>query len=373
MTDESNNEEIKIVEEYVEGYWKCPNCNAKCRGSEQTCDNCGAIRGENVEFFVEDNAPVITDEAELEKAKAGPDWICKFCGNTSPSSSPKCTGCGSLRTDGKNRQVKEIKTEPEPSGGDEPPKPMPTGMKIGCSIFAILMLILMALSCQQKPGQLEVLSTSWTRSIEREQFKTVRESAWQNEVPSGAREISRNREIRKYNEIPDGFEEVDESYTEKVKTGEKKVEDGKVNLGNGRFKVKYKMVPEYKEVTRTRRVKKQKYRKEPVYDNKITYDIEKWIAIEKVTASGSDDEPKWPDSKASAKSPPQIGDIREGVKAEDYRVKAKRVSDGKEYDIKELGGKSLTFEQFMKLRKGSKWDAIFSGLGGLNEIKFTKP
>lgn len=368
------NDEVNVIEEYVEGYWICPNCSAKCRGSEQGCSACGAIRGENVEFFCDDDAPAITDEEELEKAKAGPDWICQFCGNTSPSASPKCTGCGSYREDGKKRKVIEEKIEADKAKDTEetkePPKPLPMGCKIGCSIFAIFMLILMAFSCQQKAGQLEVLSASWQRSIEREQYQTVRESAWKNEVPSGAREISRSREIRKYNEIPDGFEEVNETYTEQVKTGEKKVKDGKVNLGNGRFKIKYKTVPIYKDVTKTRRVKRQKYRKEPVYDQKITYEVEKWKPIEKVTASGVDNEPYWPETKAAKSTPPKVGDIREGTRKEEFKVKARRVDNGEEYEFDKIADKPLSLDQFMKLRKGSKWEAVFSGLGTLREIKF---
>ncbi|EKD84060.1 MAG: hypothetical protein ACD_39C00268G0001, partial [uncultured bacterium] len=84
-------DEIRVIEEIVEGYWICPNCNAKNRGAEQKCDDCGAVRSENVQFHCDSDAPVITDEEELKKAKAGPDWICQFCGNTSPSSSANCT------------------------------------------------------------------------------------------------------------------------------------------------------------------------------------------------------------------------------------------------------------------------------------------
>ena len=87
-------DEIKVIEEIVEGYWICPNCNAKNRGAEQQCDACGAIRGEDVQFHCDGDAPVITDEAELAKAKAGPDWVCQFCGNTSPAASEKCADAG---------------------------------------------------------------------------------------------------------------------------------------------------------------------------------------------------------------------------------------------------------------------------------------
>lgn len=386
MTESHNNkkpekklpdEEIQVIEEIVEGYWICPNCSAKNKGSEQQCDSCGAIRGENVEFFCDDDAQAITDEKELEKAKAGPDWICQFCGNTSPAEAKDCTGCGSSRSSGKNRKEKEVpkETPQAQKGGNsgnsaQPPKPMPIGCTIGIGLAALIFIILMALSCQQKPGKIEITSNAWKRVIEREEFKTVRESAWKNEVPNGAIKISSNREVKSYNQIPDGFEEVDEEYTEKVKTGEKKVEDGKVDLGNGRFKIKYKMVPEYRSETKTRRVKRQKYRKEPVYDEKVTYDINKWLAINQVESSGKEDEPIWPETKATNRTPPQVGDIREGKKTEEYSVKALKIGETKDFDIKTLQNKPLTFEQFMKLRKGTQWDAVFSGLGALVEIKF---
>ena len=80
---------IRVIEEIVEGFWDCPNCNAKNRGAQQQCEACGAIRSEDVKFYVDENAKVVTDEAELAKAKAGPDWICPFCNNMSPSSATK--------------------------------------------------------------------------------------------------------------------------------------------------------------------------------------------------------------------------------------------------------------------------------------------
>jgi hypothetical protein len=373
MTEDNANkdqEEIRVVEEYVEGYWVCPNCSAKCRGSEQGCSNCGAIRGENVEFFCDDDAPAITDAEELEKAKSGPDWICQFCGNTSPANTSKCTGCGSDREDGSKRKVKDVPLEPSGKKTlDEPPKPLPMGCKIGCGIFAVIFLILMALSCQEKAGRLEVTEASWKRSIQLEQLQRVRETAWRNEVPAGATRVSSSREIRSYNQIPDGFEEVDETYTERVKVGEKKVKDGKVDLGNGRFKIKYKMVPQYEERKKTRRVRRQKYRKEPVYDEKVTYDINRWRKIDTAVKTGVNTEPVWPETKVVKRSPPQVGDIREGARSEEFTIKAKRLDSDDVLEFKKILDKPVTYEQFMKLRKGTQWEAVFSGLGTLNKIK----
>ncbi len=372
---EDSSGEIRVIEEIVEGYWICPNCNAKNRGARQNCDACGAIRGENVEFLCDDDAEAITDEEELRKANAGPDWICPFCSNTSPAEAKNCTGCGSLRSDGKNRAVKEVplKNEvPQKPAAEAKPKearPMPAGIKIGCGVIALLFLILGMFSCQEKAGKLEITETLWTRTIERMEYKTVREEKWRNEVPANARELSSSRKIRSHREIPDGFHTVTETYTEKVKVGEKKVKDKRVSLGNGRFKDTYKMVPEYKNEKRTRQVKKQKYRKEPVFDEKVTYDADRWIEISPASAKGTTEEPKWPDAGLRGESSPKIGDIKEKSRSEVYVVKALRDGSKKEIEIKQLKDKPLSFEQFMKLRKGTKWDATFSGLGALKDIK----
>lgn len=374
----TNSDEIRVIEEIVEGYWICPNCNAKNSGSMQKCAACGAIRSENVKFFCDDDAPVITDEEALRKAKAGPDWICPFCSNTSPADAKNCTGCGSARSAGKNRDVKNIPAggggpvaENVPNKPAAPSKPLPAGLKIGCGIIMLLFLVLTFLSCQEKPGKIEVTDTSWTRVIERLEYKTVQEQAWQNEVPATAVRLSSAREVRSHKEIPDGFENVTETYTEKVQVGEKKVQDGKTDLGNGRFEIKYKMVPEYKEEKRTRQVRKQKFRKEPIYDEKVTYNIDRWLDIPLVEAKGTVEEPVWPDAGVKGSAVPQVGDVKEKLRKEEYIVKAKRDGAGEEFEIKMLRNVPVTHEQFMKLRKGTKWEAIFSGLGDLREIKFT--
>jgi len=366
---------IRVIEEIVEGFWDCPNCNAKNRGAQQQCEACGAIRSEDVKFYVDENAKVVTDEAELAKAKAGPDWICPFCNNMSPSSATKCTGCGSDRSDGKNRATRELaagetgKNDKKPQKSVESPKPAPFWLKAGCGIVALLFIVLSFLSCHEKALKIEITANQWVRQIERAEYKTVREEAWANEVPSGARKLGSERKVRSHKEIPDGFEEVEEEYTEQVKIGEKRVEDGKVDLGNGRFQVKYKMVPEYKNERRTRRVKRQKFRKEPVYDEMVTYDIDRWVPYASIELRGTTDEPRWPNSEVSNNVPPLIGDLTEKARIETYVVTARKAGENSEFEIKALRGKPLSYEQFMKLRVGTRWEAIFSGLGDLRDIK----
>ncbi len=372
--DTNGADEIRVIEEIVEGYWNCPNCEAKNRGAKQKCEACGAVRGENVQFHCDDDAEAITDEAELAKAKAGPDWVCQFCGNTSPSASSNCTGCGSARDSGKKRAVKdipaaEVAAKKGPEQPKAPAKPMPTAFKIGCGIIVLLLLIVSLLSCRETSEKIEIVDNQWSRVIERAEYKTVEESKWENEVPQAAVRLSSNREIHHYDKVPDGFEEVEETYTEKVKVGEEKVKDGKKDLGNGRFEIKYKMVPKYKNEERTRRVRREKFREKPVYAEKITYNIDRWIDIDPVELKGGQDEPKWPEAGVIKNTPPSIGDISEKARKETYSVKVKKLSDSKEFEVAKMRDKELTYEQFMKLRKGTKWEAIFSGLGDLREIK----
>ena len=129
-------------------------------------------------------------------------------------------------------------------------------------------------------------------------------------------------------------------------------------------------MPEYREERKTRRVKRQKFRKEPIYDEMVHYDIDRWVPFATIELKGTTDEPRWPDSGASNNVPPQIGDLTEKARIEIYTVKAKKEGSPEEIEIKELRDKPLTNEQFMKLRVGTKWEAIFSGLGDLRDIKF---
>lgn len=364
----------------VEGYWVCPKCSSRCRGADQDCDNCGAVRTADVKFHLDKGAPAITDAKELELAKAGPDWICGFCGNTSPAGEENCTGCGSLRSDGKKRQT-DKKPETPDSGGkkdkeapkipdkpETPRKPLSRNTKIGCGMFLLLLVLLLIVDSFEKPGKIEIKQTFWERTIEREQYQSSRSSDWHDRVPKNANVISRSSEIRSYNSIPDGYEEVDEDYTVRVKTGEREVEET-VDLGNGRFEIRTRTVPEYESETRTRRVRRQKYRKEPVFDEKVTFDVLDWERIDKVIATGSNSLPEWPDAKTVTRNPPQEGDIRERKRKEYFRISVLVPGETTESSYDTIDTEPITCEQFIQLQPGTAWDVVFSGLGRLVSIK----
>lgn len=62
-----------------EGKWRCPYCSVVNRGAELACKGCGATRDKDVQFFLEDEAPEVTDAELLGRADAGADWLCQFC------------------------------------------------------------------------------------------------------------------------------------------------------------------------------------------------------------------------------------------------------------------------------------------------------
>jgi hypothetical protein len=77
-----------------EGKWRCPYCSIVNRGASMACPGCGASRDEDVAFFLEDDAPEVTDEALLARARAGADWRCRFCGASYPPALERCGNCG---------------------------------------------------------------------------------------------------------------------------------------------------------------------------------------------------------------------------------------------------------------------------------------
>ncbi|MGH9900785.1 MAG: hypothetical protein ACRD68_02995, partial [Pyrinomonadaceae bacterium] len=60
------------------------------RGRDLKCQKCSATREADVEFIYDENAPEVTDEAELRVANAGPDWVCETCGTSNPAPHAFC-------------------------------------------------------------------------------------------------------------------------------------------------------------------------------------------------------------------------------------------------------------------------------------------
>lgn len=100
---------------YIQNEWTCPNCNTRNKGASKTCQNCGAPQPENVQFELPSEQKFVTDEKQIEAAKAGADIHCGFCGTRNPATAKTCSQCGADLTQGKAREAGRVMQVPPPS------------------------------------------------------------------------------------------------------------------------------------------------------------------------------------------------------------------------------------------------------------------
>lgn len=375
-----------MAEEIIrEGSWICPNCSTKNRGAQEKCNACGAIRG-NVQFIYEEQGEQVTGEAERARALGGGDWVCPFCGDSSPFDATSCNGCSAPRSEGKQREVKDLGASGRPaetaSAGQsanhiasvQPASPaVALFFKIGCGGILLLLAALMGLQCMTWSQVAEVTALSWERTVAIEELKSVRHEGWKDRMPSGARIISREEKVRSHRDVLTGHEEVEETYTEQQQTGTRRVKTGVQDLGNGRFKEIWENEPVYKDVQKRRRVSKPVYRKEPVYDTWLMYEADEWVKIDTAVSRGTSEMPAWPPTNVTQPFESRLGARRESARTESYNVSFKSLKDGKVYEVTEIGSKKLDSATFEKLRPGTKWTIAISGLGNIKELAAATP
>jgi hypothetical protein len=338
-----------------EGKWKCTYCDMMNRGRDLKCSGCGAMREQDVQFIYDENAPEITDEAHLQTATAGPEWLCETCGTSNPSAREDCRQCGAPRGGSRAREVKMIGA-PVPAPPPPPPSkfPLKTLGAIAISLIFFFGLIFLYFT-RTHDTELAVDNVKWQRSVEVEEYKTLTEQGWENEIPSDARVLSRRREFHHNDKIQVGTRPVEQTYTEKVQVGTKKVKVGTKDMGNGYFKDIYEDKPVYEDKKRTKVVQEPIFRDEPVYKNKVTYQIDRWKAVKTEQAQGNDNSPLWPKITEGPK-------IRAGKKTEKYLVTLKDTKKGKIYE------QEVAESDFTRFTPGSICRASINNLGSIKKL-----
>lgn len=343
-----------------EGAWDCPYCGqARNRGPDRFCGACGSPRGSDVKFYLPDDARVVEDEAEIERARAGPDWTCAFCGGDNPARNAFCVGCGAGRDGSPPRPVVEPTRPAEPAPAAAPKKKLGLvalfGCLGGCGAVLLLLTLLGMFLGMTRDESLTVVGMRWERTLSVERYGTVREEAWKEAVPSGARKISEKREIRSHRDVKVGSETRTRTVSKKVQTGTEKVKVGTRDMGNGYFEDVYEDRPVYETRSETERYEEPLYRKEPVYDVKVVYEVERWTPSRKATASGTDNRPSWPD--------PSLGSgEREGGRTESYEVS---LQDGKGKIFAWTPASAADFE---RLSPGARVKARVDRMGNVKEV-----
>lgn len=288
-----------------EGAWDCPHCGQKRnRGPEKHCPSCGSARGPEVKFYLPEGAAEVTDPAALARAKAGPDWSCRYCDTDNPAGYAFCSSCGASSAGAPHRPVVEHRFKAEP-----PPEPKKlleekrrkvkrkSGCCSGCTLVVLLLflgLVIFSRIVGPTEDVVVVEGHHWERTVEVETRVTETRSDWEGGVPAGARILGRERALHHNDSVQIGTETKRRTRTEKVQTGTEKVQVGVRDLGNGYFEDIYEDRPVYEERTVEETYEAPVYRKDPVYKMRFTYEIDLWKKARDKVLSGNDVNPVWP-------------------------------------------------------------------------------
>ncbi|MEW6731437.1 MAG: Ran-binding zinc finger domain-containing protein [Acidobacteriota bacterium] len=344
-----------------EGKWKCTYCDTMNRGRDLKCIGCGAVRDKDVQFIYDETAAEVTDAAQLQAAHAGAEWICETCGVSNPSIRTECSQCGAPRGGSQAREVKMVGAAPMPT------MPPPTRAAFPAkAILTILGLVVVLLTgiifyfTRTHESMLTVTGVEWQRGIEVEEYRTLTEQAWADQLPTDARVISRRREFHHNEKVQTGTRTVEKTYTERVQVGSRRVKTGTRDLGNGYFEDVYKDEPVYENRTRTRREEQPVYRDEPIYKDKVTYQVDRWVVAQTAQAQGKDNSPQWPTVNETPK-------LRAGKRTEKYLVSLKDEKAGKTYQHEVGSG------EFPRFVPGARCRASINNLGSLKKLEPPAP
>jgi len=356
---------------YTRLEWVCPNCGGKNPGPQKACSTCGAPQPQNVAFQTASSDTLITDQTEGQKAEAGPDIHCPYCGARNEAGSVSCTQCGGDLKGAAVRLAGQVigafsqgtqKMIPCPSCASPnpdnamrcsncgatlspssttvfpPPKPtnnqsVPRTKSNPIWMYILGGLLLIALACgafwwvgqftQQTDINASVQSVAWQRSITIEKYGPVARDNWKDQVPADA--VLGVCEWRVHHTQDQPADNATKVYGTAYK----------VDKGNGYSAVvqdcEYQVKKEY-----------------------CKYTVNEWSKFDQVTSSGKDLNPVWPDPKMNDKS------LRQGQKSETYTVEFN--GNGKNYTYKP------TALDFSKYKVGSKWKLVVNGFNAILSV-----
>lgn len=346
---------------YVELEWTCPTCKTRNPGTVKICSGCGAAQPKDVQFETPAQAELIKDQGKIAQAKAGPDIHCAFCGARNAAAAKICHQCGADLTEGKARQAgqvvgafdpnapKEVKCSScgmmNPAGamtcsrcGAPLTKPVPAaqamaaptaasgGGNMAWILIAIIVLVVIGIGTfvfmgfRTSDTVAQVSDAHWERSIDIIAPVPVRGSAWHDQLPPTAANVSCRQEFRYTSGEPvEGSREVcGTPYA--------------VDTGTGMGRV----------------VQDCEYQ---VYDDMCSYTTLQLAVINTVVSEGAGLTPKWPVANLSAEQ--ELGDRRERYVCE-FSTGGERYS----YTVRSLA-------EYEQCRPGSSWALQVNSFGAV--------
>jgi hypothetical protein len=313
-------------EAIYEMLWDCKYCGqTRNLGlTHRFCANCGSPQDPAARYF-----PPEGDEVAVEDHPfVGADVYCPACRTPMGAAAAHCSNCGSPLDGAAEVQTQADQVDAHPEDDAAPPPAPPTApikrstiiLVVAAALGAIVITGAIMAAFWKHEGVFVVTSQTWQRAIEVQRFEPTRKSVWCDEIPGGARELSRKKEQRGTTKVPDG---------ETCQTRKK-------DLGNGTFKEVKECTPKTKDT--------------PNMSDRCDVELTEWHTQRTLTANGTADEPvRWPDVTLG-KTGTCAGCEREGPRTEKYTVNFSDSSNGKDAHC------DFTNEvRWAPFEKGSKW------------------
>jgi ribosomal protein L32 len=303
--------------------WDCQFCGAKGNLglTHRFCPNCGAPQNPDTRYFPSDEDKV----AVYDHKYVGVDVSCPNCGELNGAAAEFCGQCGTPLTEGAKKAstlgsqvvaegqafassgsrdvvkekfdaemqrigVQSVAEKPKRGGGFN----VRTAAIIG--FIVVVVGVIGFLFTRTEEVTVEVTGHTWERSIQIEEYRGFTTRSWRDSPPGGdnvsIRLGSCDREVRSYNQVPDGEE------CNRVR----------VDQGDGTF--------------REERQCRTIYRQEPVYDDMCTWTGMRWEDINPALGSGNSlaQSPAWPIIDLNECDTRREGCQREAGRSENYYV-----------------------------------------------------
>lgn len=318
----------------IEGTWTCSSCQREgIPGRERRCPQCGSPREADGPESTFDFGPqtetgrsereAVTEAAQLARAAAGADWFCGYCGAGNAGDAQRCRHCNAP-TDPSNRRLVppgEAVAGGSPSGGEPQeaetavPPPKARGRRRPVWLLVLLAVgAFLAWGLRTRADTGVVEAVRWTRVVHQERFVPETREGWRDELQlrspvmpvNGRGEVAGVANLRECHraqrgtrQVPDGTERVCRTKHRKVQCGTRE-QCRRRDLGNGFAEEVCEDVPTWCQEAYEECRDETRYRQEPVYGQRCSYDTYVWKRVGSHPLRGGDAPPRWPDVRAGA-------------------------------------------------------------------------
>ena len=349
---------------YVELEWTCKHCGTINPGMKRVCTNCGAPIAKDDKLELPDQQELITDKEKLEEAKKGPTIQCPYCNVLNPADAKICIQCGGDIQAGLARQAGEVLGAYKPEAVPDKPCPFcnqpvkanaqrcphcggslveaaqpvaaPTAVPKKTPIWMIVAGIALGVLCcgaviaylvmssRTNDVTASVSDVQWQLSIDILEMQPVQRSAWSEDVPSQAQDVSCQDEYKETSSIPapNATEVCGTPYT--------------IDTGSGAGKV----------------VQDCEYL---VYASHCNFTVMDWTVVNTAVAQGRDNNPQWPITNLQAGQ-------QEGNRHEAYQVTFS--GDGQTYAYT-----PVDMAEFSQFDISSQWILGINTFGEIKDIR----